>query len=154
MNQELETLYQTTILDHGHHPRNSGKPKKFDQKLEGFNHLCGDKIMIYYNCNQHENLKVSFESVSCVICTASASLMTTELEDASKQQAIALIDQVLNGLNSASLYSKGLSDQLMGLGGVVKFPSRIQCATLPWETTRKIILESGSFNNGENDARS
>ena len=153
MNQELETLYQTTILDHGHHPRNSGKPKKFNQKLEGFNHLCGDKIMIYYNCNQHENHKVSFESVSCVICTASASLMTTELEDASKQQAIALIDQVLSGLNNASLYSKGLSDQLMGLSGVVKFPSRIQCATLPWETTRKIILESGSFNNGGNDAR-
>jgi NifU-like protein involved in Fe-S cluster formation len=80
--------------------------------------------------------------------------MTTELEDASKQQAIALIDQVLSGLNNASLYSKELSDQLMGLSGVVKFPSRIQCATLPWETTRKIILESGSFNNGENDARS
>jgi nitrogen fixation NifU-like protein len=145
-------LYQTTILDHGHHPRNSGKPKKFDQKLEGFNHLCGDKIMIYYNCNRYENLNISFESVSCVICTASASLMTTELEDASKQQAITLIDQVLNRLNNVSLCSKELSDQLLGLSGVLKFPSRIQCATLPWETTRKIIFESGSSNNGESDA--
>ncbi len=152
MNQELSTLYQTTILDHGHHPRNCGKPKKYDQKLEGFNHLCGDKIMIYCNCSRHENIKISFESVSCVICTASASLMTTELEDASRQQAIALIDEVLNGLNNASLCSKELSDQLLGLSGVVKFPSRIQCATLPWETTRKIILDSGSFNNGESGA--
>ncbi|HJL81108.1 MAG TPA: SUF system NifU family Fe-S cluster assembly protein [Gammaproteobacteria bacterium] len=152
MNQELATLYQTTILDHGHHPRNCGKPKKYDQKLEGFNHLCGDKIMIYCNCSRHENIKISFESVSCVICTASASLMTTELEDASRQQAIALIDEVLNGLNNASLCSKELSDQLLGLSGVVKFPSRIQCATLPWETTRKIILDSGSFNNGESGA--
>ncbi len=152
MNQELATLYQTTILDHGHHPRNCGKPKKYDQKLEGFNHLCGDKIMIYCNCSRHENIKISFESVSCVICTASASLMTTELEDASRQQAIALIDEVLNGLNNASLCSKELSDQLLGLSGVVKFPSRIQCATLPWETTQKIILDSGSFNNGESGA--
>ena len=152
MNQELATLYQTTILDHGHHPRNCGKPKKYDQKLEGFNHLCGDKIMIYCNCSRRENIKISFESVSCVICTASASLMTTELEDASRQQAIALIDEVLNGLNNASLCSKELSDQLLGLSGVVKFPSRIQCATLPWETTRKIILDSGSFNNGESGA--
>ena len=152
MNQELATLYQTTILDHGHHPRNCGKPKKYDQKLEGFNHLCGDKIMIYCNCSRHENIKISFESVSCVICTASASLMTTELEDASRQQAIALIDEVLNGLNNASLCSKELSDQLLGLSGVLKFPSRIQCATLPWETTRKIILDSGSFNNGESGA--
>ena len=152
MNQELATLYQTTILDHGHHPRNCGKPKKYDQKLEGFNHLYGDKIMIYCNCSRHENIKISFESVSCVICTASASLMTTELEDASRQQAIALIDEVLNGLNNASLCSKELSDQLLGLSGVVKFPSRIQCATLPWETTRKIILDSGSFNNGESGA--
>ena len=152
MNQELATLYQTTILDHGHHPRNCGKPKKYDQKLEGFNHLCGDKIMIYCNYSRDENIKISFESVSCVICTASASLMTTELEDASRQQAIALIDEVLNGLNNASLCSKELSDQLLGLSGVVKFPSRIQCATLPWETTRKIILDSGSFNNGESGA--
>ena len=152
MNQELATLYQTTILDHGHHPRNCGKPKKYDQKLEGFNHLCGDKIMIYCNCSRHENIKISFESVSCVICTASASLMTTELEDASKQQAITLIDQVLNRLNNVSLCSKELSDQLLGLSGVLKFPSRIQCATLPWETTRKIILDSGSFNNGESGA--
>ncbi len=152
MNQELATLYQTTILDHGHHPRNCGKPKKYDQKLEGFNYLCGDKIMIYCNCSRHENIKISFESVSCIICTASASLMTTELEDASRQQAIALIDEVLNGLNNASLCSKELSDQLLGLSGVVKFPSRIQCATLPWETTRKIILDSGSFNNGESGA--
>ncbi|HJL81627.1 MAG TPA: iron-sulfur cluster assembly scaffold protein [Gammaproteobacteria bacterium] len=153
MNQELSTLYQTTILDHGHHPRNFGKPKKYDQKLEGFNHLCGDKIMIYCNYNRHENLNLSFESVSCVICTASASLMTAELENASRQQAIALIDQILNGLSNTSLCPKGLSDQLLGLSGVVKFPSRIQCATLPWETTRKIISESGSFNEGENDAR-
>ncbi len=152
MNQELATLYQTTILDHGHHPRNFGKPKKYNQKLEGFNHLCGDKIMIYYNCNRYENLNISFESVSCIICTASASLMTTELEDASKQQAITLIDQVLNRLNNVSLCSKELSDQLLGLSGVLKFPSRIQCATLPWETTRKIIFESGSSNNGESDA--
>ncbi len=152
MNQELATLYQTTILDHGHHPRNCGKPKKYDQKLEGFNHLCGDKIMIYCNCSRHENIKISFESVSCVICTASASLMTTELEDASRQQAIALIDEVLNGLNNASLCSKELSDQLLGLSGVVKFPSRIQCATLPWETTQNIILDSGSFNDGESGA--
>ena len=108
--------------------------------------------MIYCNYNRHENLNLSFESVSCVICTASASLMTAELENASRQQAIALIDEVLNGLNNASLCSKELSDQLLGLSGVVKFPSRIQCATLPWETTRKIILDSGSFNNGESGA--
>ena len=142
MDKKLNQLYQSTILKHGHAPRNFGKPEKYQRFAEGFNPLCGDKVDIYCYYNFNLELEVNFESVSCVICTASASLMTTELGGSSKDKAILLIDSVLEGLNYSTLDKEILSKQLTMLNGVKEFPSRIQCATLPWATTRKAIMEN------------
>ena len=98
MDKKLNKLYQSTILKHGHDPKNFGKPDKYDQFAEGLNPLCGDKVNIYCKYNFKLELEITFESVSCVICTASASLMTAELKGNSKGKAIALIDEVLDGL--------------------------------------------------------
>ena len=141
MDKKLNKLYQSTILEHGHDPKNFGRLDKYDQFAEGFNPLCGDKINIYCKYNFNLKLEITFESVSCVICTASASLMTTELVGSSKGKAIALIDKVLDGLHSSTLDQKTLSKQINMLDGVKEFPSRIQCAALPWTTTRKAIIE-------------
>ena len=142
MDKKLQSLYQETILEHGHDPKNFGKPDRYDQFAEGFNRLCGDKVNIYCKYNFNLELEITFESVSCVICTASASLLTTELGGSSKETAIELIDTVLDGLHCSTLSQKPLSKQLTMLDGVKEFPSRIQCAALPWTTTRKAIIES------------
>ena len=141
MDKKLNKLYQSTILEHGHDPKNFGRLHKYDQFAEGFNPLCGDKVNIYCKYNFNLELEITFESVSCVICTASASLMTTELVGNSKDKAIALIDEVLDGLHYSTLDQKTLSKQITMLDGVKEFPSRIQCAILPWATTRKAITE-------------
>ncbi len=142
MDKKLQSLYQSTILEHGQDPRNFGKPDRYDEFAEGFNPLCGDKVNIYCKYNFNLELEITFESVSCVICTASASLMTTELWGISKGKAIELIDTVLDGLHCSTLNKKPLSKQLTMLDGVKEFPSRIQCAALPWATTRKAMIES------------
>ncbi len=141
MDKKLHKLYQSTILEHGHDPKNFGRLDKYDQFAEGLNPLCGDKVNIYCKYNFNFELEITFESVSCVICTASASLMTTELRGNSKDKAIALIDDVLDGLHCSTLDQKTLSKQITILDGVKEFPSRIQCAALPWTTTRKAITE-------------
>ena len=97
---------------------------------------------IYCKYNLNLELEITFESVSCIICTASASLMTTELGGIPKGKAIELIDTVLDGLHCSTLNKKPLSKQLTMLDGVKEFPSRIQCAALPWTTTRKAMIES------------
>ena len=51
------------------------------------------------------------------------------------------IDEVLDGLHCSTLDQKTLSKQITMLDGVKEFPSRIQCAALPWATTRKAITE-------------
>ena len=141
MDKKLHKLYQSTILEHGHDPKNFGRLDKYEQFAEGLNLLCGDKVNIYCKYNFNLELEITFESVSCVICTASASLMTTELGGNLKDKAIALIDEVLDGLHCSTLDQKTLSKQITMLDGVKEFPSRIQCAALPWATTRKAITE-------------
>ena len=56
MDKKLNKLYQSTILEHGHQPKNFGKLDKFDKFAEGFNPLCGDKVNIY--CKYNFNLKL------------------------------------------------------------------------------------------------
>ena len=141
MDKKLHKLYQSAILEHGHDPKNFGRLDKYEQFAEGFNPLCGDKVNIYCKYNINSELEITFESVSCVICTASASLMTAELMGNSKDKAITLIDEVLDGLHCSTLDQKILSKQITILDGVKEFPSRIQCAALPWATTRKAITE-------------
>src|SRR2546423_12580076 len=44
----LEDLYREIILDHYRSPRNRGElPVPPARKLEGFNPLCGDEIVLY-----------------------------------------------------------------------------------------------------------
>ena len=44
---DLRDLYQETILDHGKHPRNFGRPDEADHHAEGHNPLCGDRLTVW-----------------------------------------------------------------------------------------------------------
>ena len=44
----LEDLYREIILDHYRNPRNRGElPSPPALRLEGFNPLCGDEVVVY-----------------------------------------------------------------------------------------------------------
>ena len=49
---DLNELYQQMILDHGRHPKNFGTIESPDCYKEGYNPLCGDKLVIYIKMNQ------------------------------------------------------------------------------------------------------
>ena len=42
---ELGDLYQEVILEHSKAPRNFRKPESANHHAEGFNPLCGDKLL-------------------------------------------------------------------------------------------------------------
>jgi len=46
MNQDLRELYQEVIIDHGRHPRNYKKLEDHTHCQEGYNPLCGDRLML------------------------------------------------------------------------------------------------------------
>lgn len=138
MNPELRELYQDVILEHGRHPRNFGSMTGFTHKLEGFNPLCGDKLVLYLKVDDGRIADITFDGVGCAISMASASLMTERLKGQTVEEALALFQPVhelmVTGV-SHSQRSENLGKVTI-LGGVSEFPTRVKCATLAWHTLK------------------
>ena len=147
MNIELQDLYQKTMIQHGNNPLNFGKPQEYEHTEEGFNALCGDKINIYFSSIDNKEVNFSFVSVGCIICKASGSLMTKELNKKDLENIEASIDHAMIGINKGNLKDDFFSNELMTLNQIKNFPSRLKCALLPWETAMRLL------NNMDRNAR-
>ncbi|MDG2229000.1 MAG: iron-sulfur cluster assembly scaffold protein [Gammaproteobacteria bacterium] len=147
MNIELQDLYQKTMIQHGNNPLNFGKPLEYEHTEEGFNALCGDKINIYFSSIDNKEVNFSFVSVGCIICKASGSLMTKELNKNNLENIEASIDHAMIGINKGNLKDDFFSNELMTLNQIKNFPSRLKCALLPWETAMRLL------NNMDRNAR-
>ena len=136
MSEELRELYQRVIIDHNRSPRNYGHVENSTHRAEGYNPICGDRIELSLRINEDIVEAIGFESASCAICQASASLMTVAFEGKHLLN-IEAITQAVSGILSreASVANDlGPEDPLRALSGVRQFPARIKCAQLPWET--------------------
>jgi nitrogen fixation NifU-like protein len=127
-------LYQEVILDHGRRPRNRDAMPDADLEAEGNNPLCGDHVAVRLKTSGETIEEIRFEGSGCLVSIASASLMTEKLRGKSANECRELAD-VVAGLTAGA----ALPDGLEALGGVVDFPMRIRCATLPWRTLRAAL---------------
>lgn len=134
---ELRELYQQVIIDHGRHPRNFGALPHANCHKEGFNPLCGDKIMLHATEKNGVIEKLQFEGSGCAISMASASLMTEVLQGKSTNEIQDVFDAfhewIMEGKTSDKL------GKLTVLGGVREFPARVKCATLAWHTLKAML---------------
>lgn len=130
---DLKELYQTIILDHNKRPRNYGALEDATHQAEGYNPLCGDRVQVYLKIKDDRIEAIQFESASCAITNASASMMTEALVGKTLQEAAELQERV-QLLLSEEVDDSDSGDDLNALQGVRQFPARIKCATLPWET--------------------
>lgn len=133
---DLDQLYQNIILDHNKRPRNCGALPDATHRAEGYNALCGDKVEVFLKITDDRIEAIQFEAASCAICQASASIMTEELVGKTIDEARAVQEEV-EGLLGDGEEVEQSDRELVALQGVRKFPSRIKCATLPWETLNK-----------------
>ena len=141
---DLDELYQAIILDHCKRPRNRGTLSPPATHGSGYNPACGDEVTVFVRQTLERGIEeVSFESQACAICTASTSLMTTQVKGKSREQALALQRRFIDFLTKDSP-EEGLGN-LQALGGVKKFPQRLKCATLGWHA-----LEA-ALNGSENE---
>jgi nitrogen fixation NifU-like protein len=126
MNAELDALYQSTILDHYRNPRNFRRIERAGE-AEGHNPVCGDRVTVYVRLENGVVSDASFQGHGCAIAMASASVMTEQLRGRTVHEARAAIDA----------FSR--LEALGAFEGVRQFPSRIKCATLPWEACRAAL---------------
>jgi len=157
----LEDLYREIILDHYRNPRNRGElPTPPARRIEGFNPLCGDEIVVYLDVEGHKVADVKISGQGCSISQSSASMMSAAVKGRSVTEARALIrafkgmmsihEQRLDGdeIPAGADGSEGPDEPEVKLGdlealqGVVKFPVRIKCATLSWNTLAQGLDEA------------
>jgi len=147
----LEDLYREIILDHYRNPRNRGElPVPPAHRVEGFNPLCGDEIVVYLTVEGGVVTDLKIGGQGCSISQSSASMMSAAVKGKTVDEARALIrafkgmmsihEQRLDGEDAAQAEADAAADAEIKLGdlealqGVVKFPVRIKCATLSWNT--------------------
>ncbi len=131
---DLNELYQQLIIDHGRHPRNFTVLANATHQLEGYNPLCGDKLIVFIRHDNNAVEDISFQGSGCAISVASASLMT----EAIKGKSVAEVTEIFNDFHHL-VTSSGESNteklgKLSALGGVAEYPMRVKCATLCWHT--------------------
>jgi nitrogen fixation protein NifU and related proteins len=166
----LEDLYREIILDHYRSPRNKGELETPPaHRVEGFNPLCGDEIVLFVDVDGETIKDIAIGGQGCSISQSSASMMSAavkgrtlaEVRDLTKafKAMMSIHEQSLDG-EGEGLEESGDSGldpdevaeapaevklgDLEALRGVVKFPVRIKCATLSWNTLAQGIDEATS----------
>ena len=147
----LENLYREIILDHYRSPRNRGKlATPPAHKVEGFNPLCGDEVTLYLDVRDGVLADIKMTGHGCSISQSSSSLMSAAVKGKALEDVQATIDTFKDLMTGHEAALKDESDvevdlrrlgELAALQGVVKFPVRIKCATLAWNTLRQGLEE-------------
>ena len=140
----LDDLYREIILDHYRTPRNRGElesPPAIESR--GHNPLCGDEITLYLLVEGEgddavvRDVKISGQG--CSISQSSASMMTQAVIGKPVSEARALLRRFksmmgIEGIEEQPGDAEVSLGDLEALQGVVKFPVRIKCAVLSWNT--------------------
>ena len=133
----LEDLYREIILDHYKNPRNRGSLEPPAVRSEGHNPLCGDEIEVFLTVDNGIISDIKIGGQGCSISQSSASMMSAAVKGKPVAEARALIHRFKHMM---SIDEDGEPDTSAPLGdlealqGVVKFPVRIKCAVLSWNT--------------------
>jgi nitrogen fixation NifU-like protein len=139
----LDELYKEVILDHYRAPRNKGRIDPHDIALERNNPLCGDELELFLRFGGDTLEAIGFEGKGCSISQASASMMTEKIESIPIKDAVALAESIKRMMAGEEEGDPGELGDLVSLKGVVKYPVRIKCALLSWNTLLEALEESG-----------
>ena len=138
----LEDLYREIILDHYKSPRNRGTLEPPAVRAEGHNPLCGDEIEVFIAVEDDKVSDIKISGQGCSISQSSASMMSAAVKGKPIADVRALINRFKHMM---SIEEDGEPDTSAPLGdlealtGVVKFPVRIKCAVLSWNTLAEAL---------------
>ena len=110
----MENLYREHILDHFRHPHNEGTLKDADVSWELDNPVCGDLVRFDLRLKDGRVSESRFRGRGCVICMASASMLTEAVLGKSVEELEAMGDE-----------------DVFRMLGITLGPVRAKCGTLP-----------------------
>ena len=128
--------YDALIMEHIKNARNYCVPEDANRTATGANPLCGDELTVYLKVERERIEEITFQCTCCGISMASASIMTGMIKGQDARNARLLLQKFIATLHdrAAAALPDIASEQRAILATVRKYPSRVQCAALPWAT--------------------
>ena len=130
---DIKQLYDDVMLDHIRNARNYRVIDDADRIACEFNPLCGDELTLYLKFDGKNIDDVAFQCSCCGISMASASMMTEVIRGKDEAQARAIAKNFCKHLErQAHTEPSPESIAVPVLTAVRDFPSRVDCAVMPW----------------------
>lgn len=133
---ELQDLYREVLIDYFRTGTHKGCVHNPQLSSHGVNPLCGDDIELTASVQDGKLAQVRFSGHGCVISQASSAMMAEALEGKTLEEARGLIGAfkafMLENASPESLPEP--LEETRALDGVRRFPVRIKCSLLAWNT--------------------
>lgn len=135
-----DDLYREIILENYKSKKNKRVLEDANRHEEGVNPSCGDDVELYMRVVDGTIEEVTYDGVGCSICLAAANMLCESLTGMSISEAMELIGRFKGMLVEGQEpdFPDDLAD-LEAMQGVRKFPVRIKCALLSWNTAEQIL---------------
>lgn len=135
-----DDLYKDIIIEHSQSPSHRGKLELANIIESGVNRSCGDEIELQLFVSDGIIRKVGVIDKGCSISTASSSMMADAIEGMTIEQAEDLIDSFKDMIvENKDVELDEDFEELKALKGVQKYPVRVKCATLAWNTLEQAL---------------
>lgn len=137
----LDDLYREVILDHYRNPRNKRALSPADIDLSHNNPLCGDEITVRVAVRDGVIADVAYQGQGCSISQASASMLTEQVRGKTLEEAERIVLAFRTMMAGKADPDEDALGDLVALKGVVKYPVRIKCAVLAWDTLQEGVTK-------------
>ena len=108
---------------------------------EGRNPLCGDSARVFID-DQHRKIAVKVKSEGCMVCRASANILSAELHNKDLETLGTVSNFVLGSFKGESRESyPGMSESIAALMWLRRFPVRKKCALISWRALSEAVTE-------------
>ena len=125
------------LSTHAANLKNYGKLKSYTHKCIYKNHTCGDKIKIYLKINKNIIKKISYETESCLICSASSSIFANCLKNKNINKILIFSKKFIKLIFNKNFNLTGKWKELNFLLKK-KYFNRKSCITVPFNALIKI----------------
>lgn len=136
-----EKLKRDIILDNYQNPVNRGLTDSNGYiKVNTRNSSCVDNIDVMAKLENGVFIDIRFDGEACAISTSATSIMIRTLIGKTVAEVKNIIDNYEKMINEEE-YDKAVLGDLIVYDTISKQPSRKKCATLPFESIKRIIDE-------------
>ncbi|MEX1136260.1 MAG: SUF system NifU family Fe-S cluster assembly protein [Balneolales bacterium] len=140
-----QNVYSEVIVSHFKKPRNKGRLTRETTFETGYNPKCGDVIHLSILMGDDDFIEdIMFDGKGCMICLASASILTHQVKRVPVGDVFNLIREVEKISKKDHVTEANLPPDIKALSSIQRYPTRKQCVMLAWQTLESALQKRNS----------